>query len=210
MLPAPYEPPVRQKNTHDACCQLPRPLSTARCRGKSQSGPPSLHDTQQHENVSDHDRGEQFEKILHPKVHHPEPPEIGCGEMRSGMRQQPYRIKGGDGKGREEEQPRHVAHVLRAETPTQSTEKNDVQKKRPNDQENLPESSQVEILKALISKPLPPLVNPPCNPGVFAQPCCQTQPSRALTSKPYASHFAFGARGQRSSESGRFLRPEKK
>ena len=71
------------------------------------------------------------------------------------MRQQPYRIKGGNRKGRKEEQPRHIAHVLRAQPPTQSTEKNDRPEEKANDQENLPESSQVEILKALISKPLP-------------------------------------------------------
>ena len=85
------------------------------------------------------------------------------------MRQQPYRIKGWDRKGRKEEQPRHVAHVLRAESPTQSAEKNDRPEEKANDQENLPESSQIEILEALISKPLPPLVNPPLNPRVFAQ-----------------------------------------
>src|SRR5437867_4047308 len=102
-------------------------------------------------------------------MHHPEPPEIGCSEMRSGMRQQPYCVKGWDRESREKEQPRHVAHVLRDESPAQSTKKNGRPKEKSDDQENLPEASQVEILKALISKPLPSCLNPTSNSRVFAQ-----------------------------------------
>src|SRR6266571_5552613 len=43
-----------------------------------------IHDPQEHENIGDHDCSKQLKKILHPQVHHPEPPEIGCSEMRSG------------------------------------------------------------------------------------------------------------------------------
>ncbi len=41
------------------------------------------HHAQQHEDVGDHDGGEQLQEILHPQVHHPEPPEIHHGEVRA-------------------------------------------------------------------------------------------------------------------------------
>ena len=42
-----------------------------------------MHHAEQHENIGDHDRREQFEKILHPQMDHPEPPEICCGKVES-------------------------------------------------------------------------------------------------------------------------------
>src|SRR4051812_3240307 len=62
-----------------------------------------VHHTEQHEDIGDHDGSEQLKKILHPEVHHPESPEIGCSEMRSGMRQQPYCVKCWDRESREKE-----------------------------------------------------------------------------------------------------------
>jgi hypothetical protein len=59
--------------------------------------------------------------------------------------------------------------VVRDQSPTQSTEENDRSEEKAYDQENLPESSQVETLETLISKPLPPLLDPPLNPRIFAQ-----------------------------------------
>src|SRR5439155_18200160 len=101
--------------------------------------------------------------------HHSEPPDVSCAEIRSGMHQQPYRIKGGDRKSLEKEQPRHGAHVLRDQSPAQAAKKNGRPEEKSDDQENLPEASQVEIFKALISKPLPSCLNPTFNSRVFAQ-----------------------------------------
>src|SRR5437660_1691517 len=58
-----------------------------------------IHHTEQHEDICNHDRGKQLEKIFNPQVDYPESPEIGGSEMRSRMRQQPHRIKGRDRKG---------------------------------------------------------------------------------------------------------------
>ena len=39
-------------------------------------------DAEQHEDIGDHDGGEELEKILHPQVHDPEAPEVHDGEIR--------------------------------------------------------------------------------------------------------------------------------
>ena len=39
----------------------------------------------QHENIGNHDRSEQLEKIFHPQVYYPESPKVGARKMRRWM-----------------------------------------------------------------------------------------------------------------------------
>ena len=66
------------------------------------------HHAQQHEHVGHHHGGEQFEEVLDPQVHHPEPPEVGDGVVGVAAGQQPDGVERRDRQPGEEEQPRHV------------------------------------------------------------------------------------------------------
>src|SRR5215469_15266549 len=62
--------------------------------------------SQQHENVSNHDRGKQLKKILHPEVDYPESPKVRAGEMRLRPGQQAYAVENRYRKRGEEKEPR--------------------------------------------------------------------------------------------------------
>ena len=68
---------------------------------------------EQHEDIGDHDGGEELEKILHPEVHDPEAPEVHDGEIRLRVAEQPNRIEERNRKCAVEKERRQVARALR-------------------------------------------------------------------------------------------------
>src|SRR5215475_15440394 len=71
-----------------------------------------VHNPEQYEDVSHHDRREQFEEIFNPEVDYPESPEIRRREMRGGMRQQSHCIERRNRKRRKKEQPWQIAEMF--------------------------------------------------------------------------------------------------
>src|SRR5215207_7003393 len=82
-------------------------------------------DPEQDEDVSYHHGREEFQEVLYPEMHDPEAPEVGGGEVGVGAGEQADRVEGGDGKGREEEEPGHVARVLAPQAPAHPPEEHD-------------------------------------------------------------------------------------
>ena len=70
------------------------------------------YDTEQDEDVGDHDGREELEEVLNPQMDDPEAPEVRRREVRVGPGEQPDGVERRNRKGCEEEQPRHVAHML--------------------------------------------------------------------------------------------------
>ena len=75
-------------------------------------GRPARDDAEQDEDVGDHDGREELQEVLDPEVHDPEAPEVGGREVDVGPGEQPDGVEGRDRQRGEEEEPRHVAHVL--------------------------------------------------------------------------------------------------
>ena len=125
--------------------------------------------TEQHEHVGDHDRGEQLQKILNPEMHHPEAPEISCREVRTGMCEQTNPVKRGNRQSRKEEEPGHIAHVVVVESPAKPTKQDSHPEKKADREQNLPESPQIEVLKPLVAKPEPGILEPSFDSGILAK-----------------------------------------
>ena len=127
-----------------------------------------VHHAEQHENVGDHDRREQFEKILHPQMHDPEPPEIRRGESGVRPHEQPDGVKGGNGQRGKEEQPRHVARVFGPQFVPQTAEQDHDPEEQTHRQQNLPEPAEIEKRETLMAEPRPAVLNPAEDARIFA------------------------------------------
>ena len=57
-----------------------------------------MYHSKQHENISDHDGGEQFQEIFNPQMHDPKTPEVGRGEVGVRAREKADGVKRGDRK----------------------------------------------------------------------------------------------------------------
>ena len=111
-------------------------------------------DTEQDEHVRDHHGREQLEKILDPEVDDPEAPELDRGEVVAGACDQPDRIERGNRAGGQEEEPRHVPHVLAGEPPAQRAPEHEQPDEQADDEQDLPEAGEVEVLEALQAEPV--------------------------------------------------------
>src|SRR6185437_6840341 len=98
----------------------------------------------------------------------PEAPKIGRSEVRVCPSKQTNGIKGRNRKGGEEEQPGHIAHVIRIQAATKTTEKNDHPKNQADRKQNLPEATKIKVLKTLSTEPGPSTLNPTAYPGILS------------------------------------------
>jgi hypothetical protein len=105
-----------------------------------------------HEDVGDHDGGEDLEEVLDPQVHDHEAPEVGDRETRLRAGQQPHRVERRDGERSEEEHPRHVAARIPAQPGAEPAEKDGHPDEQPQGEQDLPESTEVEVLPPLHPK----------------------------------------------------------
>src|SRR5215217_6291060 len=117
--------------------------------------PPSRARPQQHEYVGDHDGREELEEVLDPEVDDPESPEVSRREVRFGPGEQPDGIERRYRQRREEEQPRHVAHVLAPQPPAHRPEQHHDPEEEAYREQDLPEAPEVEVLEALVTEPGP-------------------------------------------------------
>ena len=120
-------------------------------------------------------------------------------KLRIRARQQADGVEGRNGKRGEEEQPRHVALVLRAPAPAQSAEQHHHPEHQPDGQQDLPEPAEIEILESLAPNQLQPRSNPAVDPGIFAGQAAEhddRQRAEQPVGKPAAGR---AARGRRSS-----------
>src|SRR5579875_3924585 len=104
-------------------------------------------------NQGHHHGSKKFQKVFHPKMYHPEAPVIRGSEVRAGPGQEADCIKGRDGKCGEKEKPGHVAPVFNAEPCPESAKQDRHPEAKTQAEQYLPESAQIEILKALIAEP---------------------------------------------------------
>ena len=112
----------------------------------------AAHHAQHHEDVGDHDRGEQLEEVLDPQVHHPEPPELGDGQMRLGAGEHADGVERGDGQAGVEEQPRHVQLALGLQPGPDRAVDDRHPQEQPDDEQNLPEPRQVKVFPLLVEE----------------------------------------------------------
>ena len=112
-----------------------------------------MDDAEQNEDVGDEDRGEEFEEVLDPEMDDPETPEIGSGEVISGVSQQADSVKGRDRQRGEEEEPRQIASRFGTEPAAKSTIEDGNPEEESDDEKDLPQAPEVEILEALIAEP---------------------------------------------------------
>src|SRR5919107_5193663 len=124
------------------------------------AGHPLGDDTKQDEDVGDHDGREELEEVLDPQVHDHEPPVVRRREAGVGPGQQADGVEGGDGQGREEEHPGHVAQALVTEAPAHRPEEHDHPEEEPDGEQDLPEAPEVEVLVALVAEPGPQSAHP--------------------------------------------------
>jgi hypothetical protein len=113
------------------------------------------HDPEQNKYVGDHDGREELEEVLDPQVDDPEPPEIRRREVRLRSGEQPDGVERRDRKGGEEEQPRHVAHVLAPQPPAHRPKQHHDPEKEAYGEQDLPEATEVQVLEALVAEPGP-------------------------------------------------------
>src|SRR5579875_2220035 len=114
---------------------------------------PLAHYSQMHKDRGHHHGSKKFQKVFHPKMYHPEAPVIRGSEVRAGPGQEADCIKGRDGKRGEKEKPGHVAPVFNAEPCPESAKQDRHPEAKTQAEQYLPESAQIEILKALIAEP---------------------------------------------------------
>src|SRR6476646_5004232 len=107
-------------------------------------------------------------KSLHPQMDHPKAPEIRRRKVSVRPGKQTYGVECRNRKRREEEQPRHISHMVRAQPATKPTEENDHPEDQTDRQQNLPEAAEIKIFETLAPKPGPAPLNPASNSGVFA------------------------------------------
>ena len=86
-------------------------------------------------------------------MHDPEPPEVGDREVAVRVGEKPHRIERRDGQRGEEEEPRHVAHVLAAQTLAKPAEQDRHPAEQPDREEHLPKPAEIEVLEALVAEP---------------------------------------------------------
>ncbi len=110
---------------------------------------PLPHHAEQHEDVGDHHRGEQLEEVLDPQVHHPEPPEVGDGEVGVAAGQQPDGVERRDRQTGEEEHPRHAGLRCGLQACAQAAEDDRDPHEQPDDQQDLPDPGEVQVLPLL-------------------------------------------------------------
>src|ERR1051325_4260094 len=104
-----------------------------------------MHDAEQDENISDHDGGEEFEKIFYPQIHNPKSPEINRSKIGICSCDQADGVERRDCQRGEKEKPWHIAAVFDTKAFTQSAKENCNPEKQSNGQENLPEAAKVEV-----------------------------------------------------------------
>ena len=107
-----------------------------------------IHHAEQHENVGDHDRREQFEKILHPQMDDPEPPEIRGGEsgVRSGRAGRRRKTREWTSAEKKNSHGMLPMYSVRNSLP-QSTEQDHDPEEQAHRQQDLPESAEIQKLK---------------------------------------------------------------
>src|SRR4029450_1036471 len=110
---------------------------------------------EQDEDVGDHDGREELEEVLDPQMHDPEAPEVRGGEVRLRPGEQPDGIECRDRQGREEEEPRHVAHVLPPEPSAHRPEEHRNPEEEAYREQYLPKTPEIEVLKTLVAEPRP-------------------------------------------------------
>src|SRR5215467_6584719 len=107
------------------------------------------YDSQEYENVGHHDGREQLQEILDPKVHHPEAPEIGDGEIGPGVGEQTDGIEQRNRKSAVKEEMGEIGVVFGLQLLAEPAEQNHAPDDQSEDQQPLPEAAEVEILPAL-------------------------------------------------------------
>src|SRR5215217_4196029 len=121
-------------------------------------------DPEQDEDVSYHHGREELQEVLDPQMNNPEAPEVGSREVGVGAGEQADRVEGGDGKGREEEEPGHVARVLPPETSAHHTKEHKDPEKEADREQCLPETPEVQVFPALVAEPRPEVAHKAVDP----------------------------------------------
>ena len=108
------------------------------------------------EEEADHNRGKHFEEAFNPEVNHPPAPVFGSDKVTALTIHQSRGIEERDGNaGDEEQDQKRAVFALANERRLQSRDHQDQPKNQADEQQDLPESSKIDIFISLAAEPEP-------------------------------------------------------